>query len=105
MPELTAKDVLDLITSSPITYCGLDPVPVTVFKWCLPRLLEVITEIVNLSLSSGEVQAQLKVAQVTPLLKKHKLDPDILNNYRPISNPPCLSKLIEHAVAKEMDTT
>ena len=76
--ELTTKDVLYLINSSPIKSFGSDLVPASVFKGCLPQLLPVIPEIVNLSLSSSEVLSQLKATELTPLLKKHNLDPDLL---------------------------
>ena len=41
-------------------------------------------------------------AAVTPLLKKPDLDPNIFNNLRPISNLPFLSKIMENAVASQI---
>ena len=41
----------------------------------------------------------MKSAIVTPLLKKSTLDPDILKNYRPVSNLSYISKLLERVVA------
>ena len=43
-----------------------------------------------------------KVAVIKPLLKKPTLDPGILANYRPISNLPFLSKILERVVAKQL---
>ena len=43
-----------------------------------------------------------KVAVIKPLLKKPTLDSGILANYRPISNLPFLSKILEKAVAKQL---
>ena len=45
-----------------------------------------ITNIVNLSLSSGNFHHTLKESVASPLLKKPTLDKDELSNYRPISN-------------------
>ena len=45
---------------------------------------------------------RLKDAMLTPILKKPQLDPEDLNNYRPISNLPYLSKLIERVVATQL---
>ena len=45
-----------------------------------------------MSLSQGKVPATLKEAMVTPLLKKQSLYPDVLLNYRSVSNLPQLSK-------------
>ena len=39
---------------------------------------------------------------MTPILKKPKLDPEDLNNYRLISNLPYLSKLIEYVIAAQL---
>jgi hypothetical protein len=41
----------------------------------------------------------MKVAVVTPLLKKPSLDCDILGNYRPVSNLSMVSKLLEKVVS------
>ena len=43
--------------------------------------------------------SHLKRAHVRPMIKKPGLDKDILNNYRPVSNLPYLSKTIERVVA------
>jgi hypothetical protein len=67
-------------------------------KECIDSLLPVMTRIVNLSLSSGDVPSNLKEAIVLPLLKKMNLDPEILKNFRPVSNLSFLSKLIERVV-------
>ena len=56
----------------------------------------------NMSLLSGYVPQSFKVAVIKPLLKKHNLDPEVLANYRPISNLPFLSKILEKAVAKQL---
>src|SRR4029434_7294420 len=44
----------------------------------------------------------LKLAAVTPALKKPGLDTDIPNNYRPLSNLPYLSKVLERAVGSQL---
>jgi len=44
----------------------------------------------------------LKSALVIPLLKKSSLDPDVLDNYRPISLLPFLSKLLERVVLSKL---
>ena len=37
-----------------------------------------------------------------PLLKKQSLDPDVLSNYRHVSNLPQLSKTLEKVVANQL---
>ena len=55
-----------------------------------------------MSLSQGNVPASLKEAIVIPHLKKQSLDPDLLSNYRPVSNLPQLSKTLENVVANQL---
>ena len=43
-----------------------------------------------------------KKAVVKPLIKKPNLDPEILGNYRPVSNLPYLSRILERAVADQL---
>ena len=61
-------------------------------------MIEPITEIINESLSLGTVPASFKHAVVTPLIKKPTLDPDVLSNFRPVSNLPFISKILEKVV-------
>lgn len=71
-------------------------------KDCLDDLLPIITKIINLSLSDGIVPYVFKHARITPLIKKPKLDPEILSNYRPVSNLSFLSKVLERIVAAQL---
>ena len=49
-------------------------------------------------------QGLSKKAIVKPLNKKPNLDPEVLSNYRTVSNLPYLSKNLERAVADQLDT-
>ena len=103
--ELTAvseADVMEIITKSPSPSCLLDPLPSWMVKQHLDVLLPVITSIVNRSLAEGVVPELLKTAIIIPLLKKATLDCNILKNYRPVSNLPFISKILERVVAKQL---
>ena len=56
----------------------------------------------NKSLSTGIVPQHFKHALVKPLLKKANLDPNCLKHYRPVSNLPFLSKVLERIVLKQL---
>ena len=99
---LSTDEVAKLIANSPTKSCSLDPIPGDLFTSCLPTTLPIITKIINLSLKSGSVPSHLKDTQLTPILKKHNLDLNILNNYRPISNLAYLYKLFERAIAQQL---
>ncbi|KAK3744261.1 hypothetical protein QZH41_007431 [Actinostola sp. cb2023] len=47
---------------------------------------------------------QFKDAVVTPILKKASLNPEILKNYRPVSNLPFVSKIVEKAVVLQISS-
>ena len=78
-----------------------DPIPASLFFDCLLVLLPSITDIVNNYLQTGSVPASFKTAIVHPLLKKHNLDPKESQNYRPVSNLPFISKLLEMIVLSQ----
>ena len=61
-----------------------------------------ITNIINTSLTIGIVSRDLKTAIVKPLSKKPSFDKILLKNYRPISNLPFLSKILEEAVLHKL---
>lgn len=61
-----------------------------------------IIKVINHSLQTGHVPATLKTAVIRLLLKKPTLDPDIFANYRPISNLPLISKVLEKVVAAQL---
>ncbi len=90
------------VLSSPTKSCSLDPVPTWLLKSAASSIVPTITQLVNLSLAEGEVQASLKEALITPLLKKPNLDPHILKHYRPVSNLTYLSKVMERTVVRRL---
>ena len=55
-----------------------------------------LADIFNLSLSTGNVPEQLKVAKVIPIYKKENAE--IFSNYRPVSVLPCFSKILERLI-------
>lgn len=61
-----------------------------------------VLAITNYSLLTGYVPQSFKTALIKPILKKHNLDPNELTNYRPISNLPYFSKLLEKTVARQL---
>ena len=82
--------------------CDLDPIPGSIMKDCFTTVRPLITKIVNLSMESGRLPTDLKVASVKPLLKKQALSSDEFKNFTPISNLLFLSKIIEKCVAKQL---
>ena len=90
------------ISNSPNTSCDLDPIPTTLLKKCNQAILPTITNIINLSLSTGVFPDQFKSCSLHPLLKKSNLDKENLSNYRPISHLSYISKLTERLVKNRL---
>lgn len=97
----TLDELLEIINSKSFKTSFDDPLPAPVYKSCIETLLPYILELVNLSLSSGDMSG-LKESTILPILKKAGLDIDVFLNYRPIFNLQFLSKLIERVVLKRL---
>ena len=98
----SVSDILKVISRSPKSSCGLDPFPSKLLVKHIDKFIEPITHCLNLSLSTGIFPDIFKTAHVRPLLKKSSLDQNILKNYRPVSNLPFLSKVLERVVAGQL---
>uniref|UniRef100_A0A3B1J1G3 Reverse transcriptase domain-containing protein n=1 Tax=Astyanax mexicanus TaxID=7994 RepID=A0A3B1J1G3_ASTMX len=99
LPQLELEKI---ISSSNSTTCTLDAVPTKLLKQVLPDIIKPLLMIVNSSLTLGHVPKAFKTAVIKPLIKKPNLDPSVLSNYRPISNLPFISKILEKAVAQQL---
>ena len=98
--NLTEDEVEKIIMSMPTKSCKLDVLPTKVHKDIVTPMLPLLTKIINLSLTEGLFVEEWKVAIICPLLKKPGLDL-ICRNYRPVSNLPFLSKVVEKAALKQ----
>ena len=78
--------------------CGHDNISTILMKDICPLILSTITLILIQSLSTRIFPDRLKIAKLNPLFKKEDQDPHKLDNYRPISLLPAVSKIFEKAV-------
>ena len=97
---VTEQEISKLLSTSPSKSCCLDPIPTWLLKRISAHIAPIICYLCNLSLSSGTFPPVLKHALVFPRIKKPTLNPEVVNNYRPISNLPYISKLVERVVAR-----
>ena len=81
---------------------GIDGLPARLFKDSAVVIADRVTHLVNLSIKSGKVPSEWKQAKVVPLFKSGNKDD--LDNYRPISILPILSKILEKAVFHKLHT-
>ena len=99
---VTEQFVSEILQKTVPKSCDLDPIPTELLYENLDVLLPTITNIVDTSLASGFVPPDFKTAIVKPLLKKPSLDQNVLKNYRPISNLPFPSKILEKVVLHKL---
>ena len=97
------EELKKIILSGNSKACSLDPLPTTLLKELLDTLLSTLTKLVNAAIDQSTIPQSLKSASVTPLIKKPSLDSDDTKNYRPVSNLPYISKLVEKVIVKQLN--
>ena len=101
IPLMTVAEVGRYISSAPKKpSTGLDSISNDLLKISLPYIVEPLTFIFNLCISSGKFPASLKQAKVIPIPKGQ--DHNNLSNFRPISVLSSLSKPLERHVHKHL---
>ncbi|KAJ0170785.1 hypothetical protein K1T71_013557 [Dendrolimus kikuchii] len=79
---------------------GYDEVSTKIIKECATELTPIITYLINQSFEEGIFPDALKMAIVKPLFKKG--DKNKVDNYRPITLVPILSKIFETAMKRRV---
>ena len=93
--------VYRLITKLTISKAtGIDEISAKVLKAAAPAIAEPLTRIFNMSIATDRFPMEWKVARVTPIFKKGQRT--MLDNYRPISILPVVSKLMERILYDQM---
>ena len=100
---ITLSELSKIVNESNSTTSDIDPIPTTFFKRVFDSVSGPVLEIINTSLRTGVFPDAFKTAVVKPLLKKPKLDNSLLANYRPISNLPFISKVLEKIVLVQLN--
>ena len=96
------EEIRGIIKESGVKCSPADLLPQSLFENHLDTLIPALVELVNLSLSTGDVEG-IKLADIIPLIKGTSLDPNILKNFRPVSNLTFLGKLIERVVLNRLN--
>ena len=99
--QINEREVLSIINKlKNKTSSGKDGISNKLLKSIKSEISEAIAIIINQSILTGIFPDQLKLAKVKPLYKKG--DKRCLNNYRPISLLPTLSKIFERVMYKQL---
>ena len=93
LEPVTEAEIRRLIMSLKSSAPGYDNIRSSILKMSLPIICTPLTYISNLSLQEGVFPDELKIANVIPLFKSD--DPELFNNYRPVSLLCTVSKVFE----------
>ena len=100
MMPTSATEIKTIVLEMKNTGPGWDGIPINIIKTCVDSISPLLEYIFNLSITTGIVPEGIKIARVTPIYKSGKKT--IFNNYRPISNLPLFSKILEKIVNKQL---
>ncbi|KAK3537916.1 hypothetical protein QTP70_024569, partial [Hemibagrus guttatus] len=98
---LTTADVRKtLCRVNPRKAAGPDNIPGRVLRECAEQLVDVFTDIYNISLSSAIVPMCLKTTTLIPMLKKSPVS--CLNDYCPVALTPIIMKCFERLIRRQI---
>lgn len=101
MAPSTPYDINKIIMSLKNTNSvGIDDIATKVLKAVSAEICGHLSHIINLSICSGIFPEALKTSIIKPLFKKE--DKELMENYRPISLIPVISKVFEKYIYKEL---
>ena len=92
---VSTDEVIRLMRLAPPKSSPLDCMPTSLLKEAADVMAPLLAQLANLSFTTGVFPARYKLGHVIPLLKKSGLPKDDPANYRPITNLPTFSKLLE----------
>lgn len=96
--EITREGVLKMLLNlDPKKSAGPDGIPNSFLRRYAEQLSGFLTGIFKLSLSSGQIPTNWKIARVVPVYKKG--DRLLVENYRPVSITSSCCKLLEHILS------
>lgn len=92
----SSKEVRQIILQLKNSAEGHDGIRSMLMKETIDYIIEPLIHILSLSLESGIIPQDLKIAKVIPVYKTG--DSKVFSNFRPISILPCFSKILEKIV-------
>ena len=99
--KISEMDILKICKAlKPKSSAGADCISTKLLKEIAPLIITPLHHLINLSLETGFVPKEFKIAKVVPVFKSG--DKHDYNNYRPISLLSSFSKLMEKVVSRQV---
>ena len=103
LKKVEASSVLKSLTGVKINKAtGIDKISNKILKIAAPVIYKNLTDLFNLSITSGVFPSDWKIAKVSPLFKSGDLNN--ANNYRPISVLPTIARVFERLIFDQLYT-
>jgi hypothetical protein len=96
--SVTAEEVQKILMTSPPKPSPQDIFPTALLQSSAEVVAPILAHMANLSFTECRFPDAFKTAQVRPLIKKPGMDKAEFSSYRPISNLPVISKVLERLV-------
>ena len=97
LKQTNPKEIISVINNLPMkTSAGHDKISCIILKEIKDIIAQPLSLLVNQAFNTGVFPSKLKLAKVIPLFKKG--DKTSIENYRPISLLPCMSKVLEKII-------
>lgn len=100
LSPVSESTILKIVQGFKSNAQGIDGISLDMVVMTFPQSLPVITAIINESIASGTFPDCWKLAVIKPIPKKS--NPASVNDLRPISLLPCLSKILEKVVCIQL---
>jgi len=98
---VSPEDIIKIIDElKPKTSSGLDKISNRFLKYVKKELSSTLSKLINISLAQCTFPDQLKIAKITPIFKSK--NQYLLENYRPISILPGISKIFEKVMYNQI---
>ena len=95
--EQTNRDeIINIIKNMKNVGSGFDKINARIFKLTYLAIIDKIVHFINICLIHGKFPSMLKIAVIKPIYKSG--DKSLMNNYRPISLLPFISKILEKVI-------
>ena len=98
LEDCTSAEISDIIKD--LQNGKASDIPVKVIKRSSKIICSLLSKFINSDMSRGVFPEELKIGKISPIFKKD--NPELLENYRPVSTLPIFGKIFEKVIYKRL---